>query len=295
MSTETPGSTAYLDADVLSLSNVFFLPAAAKAERVEKNNSPAAPPSNTHLNGHVDVTRNGQGSEKTSGVAPSTPSVEPVKPVGASEDVPQPLDIPEPLGTEIILSTPPRRKTPPTKAIQIIDPRPLPPKKAHVSLSEPPAAHSSPHMYSAVSCDHDYCGPMDQPLTSRLKPSLLKDTCKLTNDSQVTSSDSSAAAGHTQPSTGQAESAPQPHPEKPRTNPPADRALQFSGRSEEGDTGEAVTAPCMLPTPPPSPVRGRQKRRYRRRAPRSDSSSSCSSSSSSSSSSSASRSPKRQK
>ncbi|XP_022611483.1 peroxisome proliferator-activated receptor gamma coactivator-related protein 1-like [Seriola dumerili] len=294
----------------------------AKEERVsDPNLVSAAPPSNLQTDGHMALDRNqAAGSEKTCGLPPTPSSVEPVERLGISESpgtlktLREPVDIPEPLGTEIILSTqqeqPARRKNPPSKAIQIIDPRPLPSKKTHIGPSEPPAAHTSPHMFSSVSCDHDYCGPVDHSLTSatersRAKPSLLKDFSKLTNEFQVASLDSSAAAEwKTQTSTGHTKSESQHHSEQPRTrsetNPPADKALQFSGcRAASGDVGggEDKTAPCTLPTPPPSPpVRGRQKRRYRRGSPLSDSSSSsrCSSSSSSSSSS-ASRSPKRQK
>ncbi|XP_071359834.1 peroxisome proliferator-activated receptor gamma coactivator-related protein 1-like isoform X2 [Trachinotus anak] len=284
----------------------------AKEERVSEND--AAP--HLQTDGHMEPV----GSEETSRLPP-TPSAEPVEPISVSPEaaktlrnLPQlqtlePVDIPEPLGTEIILSTeqehPARRKNPPSKAIQIIDPRPLPSKRTHVSTPEPPAAHTSPHMYSSVSCDHDYCVPVDHSLTSatersRAKPSLLKDVSKIANEFQATALDSSAAAGWKTPtSPGQTKSAPQHHSEQPRTrseaNPSTDKALQFSGCSA---ASEARAAPCTLPTPPPSPpIRGREKRRYRRRSPHSDSSSSsrCSSSSSSSSSSSASRSPKRQK
>lgn len=216
-------------------------------------------------------------------------------------------DIPEPLGIEIILSTqqaqPARRKNPASKAIQIIDPRPLPSKKTNTS--EFPAALTAPHLYSSVSSDHDYCTPVDQSPTSaaqrsRAKPSLLKDTA---NEVQATTHDSSARAEcRKQTSTREFNptvravnnSALQRLSENHRTrsDPSTDKALSFSEQDCRG-ASEDRTAPCTLPTPPPSPPsRGREKRRYRRRSPRSDSSSS-SCSSSSSSSSSASRSPKR--
>ncbi|KAK2815781.1 hypothetical protein Q5P01_026248 [Channa striata] len=217
------------------------------------------------------------------------------------------VDIPEPLTTEIILGTqdqPARRKTLPCKAIQIIDPRPLPSRKSYASPSDAPAAtHNSSYTLSSVTSDHDYCGPVDRSLTvathrSRAKSSLLKDVCKTTGDTQLRLDDSNPAAEcKTRTSHGPSKSQHQSDQFSPETETFPDRALQLSDCVVVGNcgVGQEQTAPCPLPTPPPSPPsRGRQKRRYRRRSPLSDSSS-CSSSSSSSSSSSASRSPKRQK
>ncbi|XP_040002111.1 peroxisome proliferator-activated receptor gamma coactivator-related protein 1-like isoform X2 [Xiphias gladius] len=298
----------------------------AKVESVCENQPrlvSATRTANLQTEGRTELDRSQPaGSEKTSQLLP-TPSVEPLEPSETNRtpktlrNLPQfqtleCVDIPEPLGTEIILRTqqeqPARRKNPPSKAIQIIDPRPLPSKKTHISTSEPPAAHASPHTYSSVSLDHDYCAPVDHSLTSatqrsRAKPSILKDISKITNESQVTALDSCAAAEwKTQTSTGQTKSVLQHHSEQPRTRSEShqstDRSPQFSDCSAaagDGGASEDETAPCPLPTPPPSPpLRGREKRRYRRRSPNSDSSSSCSSSSSSSSSS-VSHSPKRKK
>lgn len=207
------------------------------------------------------------------------------------------VDVPEPLSTEIILSTqqPTRRKNPPSKAIQIIDPRPLPPRKAHAAPSEPPAARA-PHMYAHISSDHDYCGSVDHSPAvqhSRAEPPLLKDASQSTNDQHMMAQDLHAAGEDRNQITAVFVH----HSEKPRVrSETADKALQFANRAATEDirTSEDKTAPCTFPTPPPSPpVRGREKRRYRRRSPRSESSSSSRSSSSSSSSSSASRSPKR--
>nr|XP_019939616.1 PREDICTED: peroxisome proliferator-activated receptor gamma coactivator-related protein 1-like isoform X1 [Paralichthys olivaceus] len=251
-----------------------------------------------------------------------SPSVEALEPLSNSEssrtlkplrNLPQlqmseRVDIPEPLGTEIILSSqqgqPARRKKPPSKAIQIIDPRPLRSRKTHISTSEAPAAHTPPHMYLFVCSDHDYCGSVDHLLTSgahrnRVRPSSLQDISQITQELQVTPLHSGAAAeSKTQTSTGQTKPASQHHSEqrtnRSETNPSTCTGLQFS----DGGASEKQAAPCTLPTPPPSPPdRGRDKRRYMRRSPISDSSSSScrSSSSSSSSSSSASRSPKRQR
>uniref|UniRef100_A0A8C9YJH4 RRM domain-containing protein n=2 Tax=Sander lucioperca TaxID=283035 RepID=A0A8C9YJH4_SANLU len=226
------------------------------------------------------------------------------------------VDIPEPLGTEIVLSTqldlPARRKNPPPKAIQIIDPRPLPSKKTHAHLSELPAAHTSPHIYSSVSSDHDYCGPVDHLLSSatqRSRAPKLKDVSKTSDELQMTTHDSSSAAEcKKQTSTSEvnttirAVAVTQHLSEQPRTrseaSPSSDNVLSDNAGTEQdcGCAAEDKTAPCSLPTPPPSPpARGREERRYRRRSPRSDSSSSSRSSSSSTSSSSASPSPKRQK
>ncbi|CAL9700667.1 unnamed protein product [Knipowitschia caucasica] len=66
--------------------------------------------------------------------------------------------IPEPFGTEVILSTreqPVKRKGPPVKAIQIIDPRPMPFKRTHTTQVE--STFIFPHVYSAILSDHDYC------------------------------------------------------------------------------------------------------------------------------------------
>lgn len=202
---------------------------------------------------------------------------------------PESVEIPEPLGTEIILCTerdpPARRKNPPLKAIQIIDPRPLPPKKTHANLPELPAAH----IYSYISSDHDYCTPLDRALSPTTQGSSPAAESK-----NQTSTDASFRA-----LSSSAKSVPQNPPGELRTGPeaslPSEKNLLLSdipAKEKDCDTAEQKTPQCSLPTPPPSPpVRGREKRRYRRRSPRS-SSSSCSSSSSSSSSS---RSPKRQK
>lgn len=218
------------------------------------------------------------------------------------------VDIPDAFSTEIILSTQQeqtaRRRNPPSKAIQIIDARPLPSKKIHASPSESPATNTSSHLTLSVSSDHDYCRPVDRSLTSaaqrsRAKPSLLKDILQTISKAQVSSYDSSAAAEcKTQTSNGQEKSLSAQPKARSERGPSPDRALHFSDCvAEDGVVCEHKTAQCTLPTPPPSPPsRGREKRRYRRSSPRSDpSSSSRSSSSSSSSSSSASRSPKRQK
>lgn len=215
------------------------------------------------------------------------------------------VDIPEPLSTEIILSTkqPARRKNPPSKAIQIIDPRPLPSRKPHTTQSESAAALASSHMFVHVSADHDYCGsvdhsPVNASQRSRAKPPLLKDASQTTNEHHVMTQGSQAAGEEkNQITTVKTQSVLQHQFNQPRArSETTDRALQFADCAAKEDRGrsEDKTAPCTFPTPPPSPpVRGREKRRYRRRSPRSDSSSSSRSSSSSSSSSSASRSPKR--
>ncbi|XP_070847128.1 peroxisome proliferator-activated receptor gamma coactivator-related protein 1-like isoform X2 [Chaetodon trifascialis] len=305
----------------------------AKEERVESKLVSTTSPPNLQTDGHLDRTESG-GTEKAS-TSPLTPPVDPLKPLSTSEspgtpetlrDLPhlqrlEGVDIPEPLGTEIILSTnqpdlPARRRNPPSKAIQIIDPRPLPCKKTHSSFSEFPAALASPHMYSSISCDHDYCAPPDRSLaiaTQRSKASKLKDISKTTDGLLMTTHDSLSAAAECKKQTSTAEVHPtiravhdsvtQQLSEEPRTrsetNPASDKAVLSDSAATEKDCGcaaEDKTAPCTLPTPPPSPpIRGRHKGRYRRRSPRSDSSSSSCSSSSSSSSSSASPSPKRQK
>lgn len=176
------------------------------------------------------------------------------------------VDVPEPLSTEIILSTqqPPRRRIPPAKAIQIIDPRPLPAKKNHPSSSGSPAA---PHVFFYLLSEHDYCVAAGD---SAPGSSSLSDVSKSHTELQA-----AVRHAHHLHSEGELSS---------------EEALQLSRCVPTADqTGHPAS--CAPPTPPPSPpVRGRQKRRYRRRSPRSDSSSR-----SSSSSSSGSRSPKRQR
>ncbi|KAM7418707.1 hypothetical protein PAMA_016033 [Pampus argenteus] len=302
--------------DLTSLLEQFEETQAKEEEECETDLEPklvsAASPPNLQ-------TQRNEPTEKTSKQL-SPPTVEALKPLNTSDvQMLEHSDIPEPLGTEIILSTqqaqPARRKNPPSKAIQIIDPRPLPSKKTNTSTSEFPAAYAALHLYSSVSSDHDYCMPVDHSPTSatqrnRLKPSLPEDISKTTNEVQVTSHDSSATFEcRKQMTTREVNPAiravnnsakyvmqhlSENHRTRSETNPPTDKALSFSASEQNcGGASEDKMAPCTLPTPPPSPPsRGREKRRYRRRSPRStSSSSSCSSSSSSSSS--ASRSPKR--
>lgn len=229
------------------------------------------------------------------------------------------VHIPEPLGNEIILSTqqdlPVRRKNPPSKAIQIIEPRPLPSKRTLNNLPEFPAALTSPHVYSSISADHDYCAPADRSLANipqRSRASKLKDISKTTELQATTHDFDTAAECKQQTSTYEvstttvddsATSVTQHLPEEPRTRsetaPSTDKVLSLSDSTATEPAcdcaAEHKMGLCTLPTPPPSPpVRGRDRRRYRRRSPRSDSSSS-SCSSSSSSSCSPSPSPKRQK
>ncbi|XP_054460756.1 peroxisome proliferator-activated receptor gamma coactivator-related protein 1 isoform X2 [Anoplopoma fimbria] len=299
----------------------------AKEERVcEKEPEPKLAPSQLNLqtHGHLDFDR-------TTLVVTQRSSVETLEPLSTSESPGNPetlrsgpplhmsegADIPEALGTEIILRTqldlPARRRNPPSKTIQIIDPRPLPSRKMHTSL---PAAHVSPHILSSVASDHDYCGSVDRSLTSvtqRNRASKPKDVSQTSDESQVTTHPSSAAAEcKKQTSTGEvsttiravgnsdANTAMQLLSEQPRTrsetSPSTDVVPSDSAATKTNCVfaAEDETASCTLPTPPPSPpARGREKRRYGRRSPCSDSSSS--SPSSSSSSSSASPSPKRQK
>nr|XP_043885226.1 peroxisome proliferator-activated receptor gamma coactivator-related protein 1-like isoform X2 [Solea senegalensis] len=301
----------------------------AKEERVCENAISTTPASRLQTDGHLELQGNlSVASKKTSRIS-TTSSVESLE-LQSLRNPPQlkPLervDVPEPLGTEIILSTqqeqPAKRKTSTSKAIQIIDPRPLPSRKTHVSTSEPPP----PHVYLSVCADHDYCRSVDHSLTgatqhSRTKPSPLKDVSKITHEFQVNSLDSGATAAaaaewNTQTSTGHTKCVTQHHSDQPtarsKTSSFTEGALHFSDcaaaaataattTTTTGDKSDDKAAPYTLPTPPPSPPnRGRERRRYQRRSPRSDSSSSshCSSCScsSSSSSSSTSRSPKRRR
>ncbi|KAL6110461.1 pprc1 [Pungitius sinensis] len=208
-------------------------------------------------------------------------------------------EIPEPLGTEIILRTrpdlPTRRRNPPPKAIQIIDPRPLPSRKSHTS---PPAALLSPHAYSSVSSDHDYCGSADRPLTGASAPNGV---CLTSGDLRGTTGSYGAAAECEKQTASSDEAAAQGRLSerlrtRSETSPSADvvRSDDASAEPPAVCAAEDETAPSAPPTPTPSPpCRSRGRNRYRRRSPCSDSSSP--SSSSSSSCSSASPSPKRRK
>ncbi|KAM8878982.1 uncharacterized protein AB9W97_014576 [Spinachia spinachia] len=192
--------------------------------------------------------------------------------------------IPEPLGTEIVLiartDLPARRRNPPPKAIQIIDPRPLPSRKTHTS---PPAALFSPHAYSSVSADHDYCGSVDRSLTAASAPN---DVCLISGHLKGTTRGYGAAAEcekrtfSSEVGAGSVE-----------TRSSADVA---SAEPLCVCAAEDEAAPSAPPTPTPSPPRtSRGRNLYRRRSPCSDSSSP--STSPSSSCSSISPSPKRQK
>ncbi|XP_063738792.1 peroxisome proliferator-activated receptor gamma coactivator-related protein 1-like isoform X2 [Eleginops maclovinus] len=224
-------------------------------------------------------------------IQPAVEALEPnPKPL---RDPPHFADIPEPLGTDIILSTqlpPARRKNPLSKAIQIIDPRPLPSKKTHTNLPELPAARLSPHMYSAVFIDHDYCGSTVS-AAQHCRTSKPKDELKAPNEIKVTTSASTAAAEcKKQTSSCDVNPPIRAVDDSVKTSRPTDKDFSKNTATEQDCSPE--TPPCTLPTPPPSPPsRGRERRRYR--SPCSDSSSA--SSSSSSSCSSASPSPKRQK
>ncbi|XP_029951092.1 peroxisome proliferator-activated receptor gamma coactivator-related protein 1 isoform X2 [Salarias fasciatus] len=195
---------------------------------------------------------------------------------------PEDVDVPEPLSTEIILSSrqSPRRRNPPSKAIQIIDPRPLPARKTHTNSSESPAAAAPPHTFLYLLSEHDYCGSAEDSAARRSKenveqPPAVRDAHAAPEGAEQ------IPTGRTKPQLHSEPSAAEPL-RLPHCVPTPDEASQ--------------PAPCTLPTPPPSPpIRGRRKRRYRRRSPRSDSSSSSRSSSPSSSSSSGSRSPKRRR
>ncbi|KAM4595798.1 uncharacterized protein V3H82_003196 [Fundulus diaphanus] len=241
----------------------------------------AASSSVIEANHQLDLDRPGPaGSEQTSKSPPKT--LKPLSTDMSLEDV-QTLDVPEPLSTEIVLSTQknqqnPRCRNPSLKPIQIIDPRPLPPRKARMSQSEPSAAQTSPHIYSYLCFDHDYCGSVDHPLQAK-QPSETT-----TEPELMTQGSGASGEGGDRLSDNQA-SEPLHRSDRTRTASEADasteEALQSSPRAaiEGGGRGDR-TALCGLPTPPPTPpVRGRSKRRYRRRSPRSDSSSSsCSSS-----------------
>nr|XP_057902147.1 peroxisome proliferator-activated receptor gamma coactivator-related protein 1-like [Doryrhamphus excisus] len=159
--------------------------------------------------------------------------------------------IPEPLGTEIILSTQEaltgRRKTPPSKTIQIIEPRPLLARRTNNS-----DLAASPHTCSSVAADHDYCMPADL-LHTQASSTLLRNIHQV--EETTSSVEYKQASAIYQPSS-----------------------------STCTDLLDGGAPSCTPLTPPPSPPsRGREKRRYRRRSPLSDSSRSSSSSSSSAS------------
>ncbi|XP_061578619.1 peroxisome proliferator-activated receptor gamma coactivator-related protein 1 isoform X2 [Cololabis saira] len=285
--------------DLASLLEQFEETQAVEGGVCETEPKPVQAPSASHLqeNGHVDLdVPEPAGPQKTSRLL--TSSLGPTEPLNGSESgvdlqMVEAVDIPEPLCTEIILSTlqetPARRKALPSKAIQIIDPRPLPPRKTHTSLPESPAAQTSTHMFPHLSSDHDYCGSVNNTPDicgysqhCRATPSLPKEMTRIPSEVQAITQESTRPV-----SDGETATVLQHHAEKPgtRSKPDlsTDRALQFtdSAATKDDIANKHKSAPCSLPTPPPSPpVRGRTKRRYRR-SPHSDSSSSSISSSSS--------------
>lgn len=198
------------------------------------------------------------------------------------------IKIPEPLGTEVILSTqeqPARRRAPLLKSIQIIEPRPLPPKRTHTS--EPAAVYTPPHIYSSIASDHDYCIPVTGE-TDGNKTSKLNGTLQSSDEKH---GHLSAPDECTKQSSDTNNSAVTFENYVKYTSQDKRTTLLYTAKGQNSCSSDS----CIPPTPPPSPpCRGRDRRRNRRRSPRSDSScSSCSSSSYSSSS--RSRSPKRQK
>uniref|UniRef100_A0A8C6T795 Si:dkey-93h22.8 n=1 Tax=Neogobius melanostomus TaxID=47308 RepID=A0A8C6T795_9GOBI len=207
------------------------------------------------------------------------------------------LKIPEPLGTEVILSStqdqPVRPKGPPVKAIQIIDPRPLPFKRTHTSQLE--SSYTPAHVYLAISADHDYCTVTSETIEiKQASPSAPIAGPKPT--SKVNTLENSSNMNATQE---EGTKLPMVHP-----------TLLTDGAKKQNNSDVRLDTYMIPPTPPPSPPlrggdrispprRGRDsdRRRYFRRSRSSASSSSSSSCSSTSSSSSrsGSRSPKRQR
>ncbi|KAK7930252.1 hypothetical protein WMY93_006647 [Mugilogobius chulae] len=210
------------------------------------------------------------------------------------------LKIPELLGTEVILSSTQeqsiRRKVPPVKAIQIIDPRPMPFKRTHASPAE--STYTSPHVYSAILSDHDYCTVLEGNKTTQVNQSDFVEIRQANPNIPVLCPKQIVEAVNSENSVDKVT-------KQDQTKPPTEQSTLSTDNSQK--TCDIRLDQCMvLPTPPPSPPcrvrdrasppppRGRDQRRYRTRSCSSDStSSSCSSCSSSSSS--RSRSPKRQK
>ncbi|XP_047220622.1 peroxisome proliferator-activated receptor gamma coactivator-related protein 1-like isoform X1 [Girardinichthys multiradiatus] len=242
----------------------------------------AASSSFIEANCNVDLDRpDPAGLEQTS-KSPLKPNMEPRKPLSTEEILKnvQTLEVPEPLFIEIVLSTqknqPVRCKNLSLKSIQIIDPRPLPSRKARMSQVEPSAPQTSAQFYSYLSSDHDYCGSVNH------SPLQAKQSSELTTPELMTQDSGAAGEGKDHISENPT-SALLNRSDQTRTgsetDTSTDEAPQFSSRAAiEGEgRDDNRTALCSLPTPPPTPpVRGRSKRRYRR-SPRSDSSSSSSS------------------
>ncbi|KAJ0033282.1 hypothetical protein NQD34_000389 [Periophthalmus magnuspinnatus] len=212
-------------------------------------------------------------------------------PIAALLDSRPHLRIPESFGTEVILGTqeqPVRRKGPPIKAIQIIDPRPMPFKRTHTNLAE--STYTSSHINAAISSDHDYCTVSDANKTSNQLESI---EVKPANPNAPVSCSKQIEVYNLQNSLDR--NTTQDNRTKPHTGQPT---LLTDGAKKQNSSAscDIPLDPCIVPpTPPPSPpLRGRDRRRYRKRSRSSDSSSS-SCSSCSSSSSSGSPSPKRQK
>lgn len=186
--------------------------------------------------------------------------------------------VPTPLGSDVIIDmqtqllTSKRPKNPSSKAVQMIEPRPLPRRKTHGHLGH--LSGVSAVLICHVSSDHDYCRPHVPPPG---RATSLRDVC--------------ADPRHVSPNPGHGASTwILSASDNSRTSDSPETHLP--GRTEPGSHTPVVSAPSgseettglwPLPTPPSSaPSRGRNRRRCQRRA--NSGSSSCSSSSSSSSS-----------
>lgn len=187
--------------------------------------------------------------------------------------------VPKPLGRDVIIDMQTqllmskRPKKPSSKAVQMIEPRPLPRRKTHGHLGH--LSGVSAVLTCHVSSDHDYCRPHVPPPS---RATSLRDVC---SDPRHVSPDTGhGASTWILSASDSSRTGDSPETHLPgRTEPPGSRTPVVSAPSGSEET----TGLWPLPTPPSSPPsRGRNRRRYQRRA--NSGSSSCSSSSSSSSS-----------
>ncbi|XP_029109645.1 peroxisome proliferator-activated receptor gamma coactivator-related protein 1 [Scleropages formosus] len=204
----------------------------------------------------------------------------------------------KPLAPVALLGKP---KPSPSKAIQIINPRPLPPSKIR-GKTLPPAAFGAPARLPMF-VDHDYCLPPEGQAANEQDPSS---DAKQQQQQQASAAVLQPLGGNTAPqhsATVGLTSQPLDHRTQPEAKGTIDGSVLLSPDTSPCRT-EANPAPsedeqdrsrgtlCVLErsASPPVQERGRTRRRYRARSPRSSSSSSGSGSRSCSSSGSQSRS-----
>lgn len=164
-----------------------------------------------------------------------------------------------------------RSRNPSSKAVQMIEPRPLPSRKTHGHPGH--LSGVSAVLTCHVSSDHDYCRPHVPPSS---RATSFRDVCSDPHHMSPDTGDGASPWILSASDSSRTSDSPKTHlPGRPEPGSHTPIASAPSGSKE-------TTGPWPLPTPPSSPPsRGRDRRRYQRRV--NSGSSSCSSSSSSSS------------